>query len=255
MNKKTILQVEHLKKSYSAQSGGNYVLKGITVDIYEKDFTVIMGSSGSGKSTFLYCVSGMDNITSGNVFLRESRIHSMKEKQLSILRRERMGFVFQQMNLLPALTLQENITVPAYLLHKAKQKDILDYAQKLMADFGIAHLRERKPNQVSGGQLQRAAIARALINMPDIIFADEPTGALNSSSGKDVLDILTGCSQNGQSILMVTHDVKAALRANRILYLRDGMIAGDKSLTPYQTETNWQKRKADVMDWLSEMGW
>lgn len=256
MSKKVILKVENLKKGYSMQHlEETLVLKGITVEIYEKDFTVIMGSSGSGKSTFLYCVSGMDSISSGNIYLREDSIHSMKEKQLAMLRRGKMGFVFQQMNLLPALTLKENITAPAYLLHKEKTGEILNYADKLMNNFGIETLQDRKPNQVSGGQLQRAAIARAMINRPDIIFADEPTGALNSSSGKDVLDILTDCSKNGQSILMVTHDVNAALRANRILYLRDGMIAGDKELIPYQDEVDWEKRKADVLNWLSEMGW
>ncbi len=255
MEKNIILRVKDLKKKYSLSMDNTMVLKGISIDIFEKDFTVIMGSSGSGKSTFLYCVSGMDSITSGSVLFGEYQLEKMKENQLSILRRNNMGFVFQQMNLLPALSLKENIIVPAYLSGRKKNAEILAQAEKLIESFGIEEIKEHKPGQVSGGQLQRAAIARALINSPNIIYADEPTGALNSSSSEDVLNIMTKCNENGQTILMVTHDVNAALRASRILYIKDGIIGGEKTLLDYQKDNNKDKRRKDVLDWLSEMGW
>lgn len=255
MERKIILKVKDLKKRYSLQAEDTFVLKGISVDVFEKDFTVIMGSSGSGKSTFLYCVSGMDHITSGSVLFGDYQLEKMKENQLSMLRRNNMGFVFQQMNLFPALSLKENIIVPAYLSGRKKNAEILAQAESLIESFGIGEIKEHKPGQVSGGQLQRAAIARALINSPNIIYADEPTGALNSSSSEDVLNIMTKCNEGGQTILMVTHDVNAALRANRIIYVKDGMIGGEKYLSDYQKDNDKDKRRKDVLDWLSEMGW
>lgn len=166
-----------------------------------------------------------------------------------------MGFVFQQMNLLSSLSLKENIIVPAYLSGKKKNTEILAQAEKLIESFGIKEIKEHKPNQVSGGQLQRAAIARSLINNPNIIYADEPTGALNSSSSEDVLNILTKCNEDGQTILMVTHDVNAALRANRIFYIKDGIIGGEKYLSDYREDHDKEKRRKEVLIWLSEMGW
>lgn len=255
VERKVILKVRDLKKKYNLQAEDTLVLKGISVDVFDRDFTVIMGSSGSGKSTFLYCVSGMDSITSGSVLFGEYQIEKMKENQLSILRRNNMGFVFQQMNLLPALSLKENIIVPAYLSGKKKNTEIIAQAEKLIESFGIREIKEHKPNQVSGGQLQRAAIARALINSPNIIYADEPTGALNSSSSEDVLNILTKCNEDGQTILMVTHDVNAALRANRIIYIKDGIIGGEKCLSDYKEDNDKERRRKEVLIWLSEMGW
>ena len=214
-----------------------------------------MGSSGSGKSTFLYCVSGMDGITDGKVNFLNQNIENMKEDRLSILRRKQMGFVFQQMNLMSNLNLFENITLPAFLLKEKSNKEIKEKAGVLMKQFHIEELAERMPTQISGGQMQRAAIARALINSPEIVFADEPTGALNSTSGKEVLDVLTACNAKGQSILMVTHDIKAAQRASRIIYLSDGYIKGEKTFTPYIQEQNMKSREEVVVDWLLEMGW
>lgn len=255
MERKAILKVRDLQKKYGLSAESSLVLKGVTVDVYEEDFTVIMGSSGSGKSTFLYCVSGMDSITSGSVLFGDFRLEEMKENQLSMLRRNSMGFVFQQMNLLPSLSLKENIIVPAYLSGKGKNSEILEQAEGLIKSFGIEGIKNHKPNEVSGGQLQRAAIARALINSPNIIYADEPTGALNSSSSEDVLNIMSKCNENGQTILMVTHDVNAALRADRIIYIKDGSIGGEKNFPKYRTDGDKEKRRNAVLDWLSEMGW
>lgn len=255
MNSEVVIDINELKKDYQRGAEKTEVLKGITVEILDKDFTVIMGSSGSGKSTFLYCISGMDGITEGNVSFLKQDIGSMKEDKLSLLRRKNMGFVFQQMNLMPNLNLFENIVLPGFLLNVRPGEEIKERARMLMQQFHIEDLEERMPTQISGGQMQRAAIARALINEPEIIFADEPTGALNSTSGKEVLDVLTMCNTNGQSILMVTHDIKAAQRANRIIYLSDGYIKGEKNLKPYTQEKNIKDREDEVLTWLLEMGW
>ncbi|MGG5331708.1 ABC transporter ATP-binding protein [Enterococcus sp. AZ163] len=248
---KKILEVKEVEKHFSQAS----VLKGISVDIYQEDFTVIMGSSGSGKSTFLYCISGMDSPTKGCVHLLGEDIVMKKEKELAELRRRNMGFVFQQMNLLPSLTLLENIVTPGYLIGR-KKEEVKEAAMNLLERFEIADLSDRLPNQISGGQLQRASIARALINEPELVFADEPTGALNSSSGQAVLDILTEFNtKEKQSILMVTHDIKAAIRANRIIYLNDGQIKGELKLEGYVDSRGINDREKHVLDWLSEMGW
>jgi len=255
MEKQAIIKISNLKKNYKQGKDETQVLKEVNVTIYRNDFTIIMGNSGSGKSTFLYCVSGMDSISSGSVSFLNYEIADLKEDSLSTLRKQHMGFVFQQMNLMPNLNIIENITIPAYLLSKKKKTEIIENAKELMNNFNIKGLEKRFPSQVSGGQLQRVAIARALINQPEIIFADEPTGALNSTSGKEVLDTLTSCNDTGQSILMVTHDVKAALRANRIIYISDGQIKGEKLLLPFVEEKNLKERENTVLSWLFEMGW
>lgn len=252
MENKVIIEVKALRKDYQQ---GTEVLKGITIEIFDKDFTVIMGNSGSGKSTFLYCISGMDKVTNGNVEFLGKDIVGMKEDKLSVLRRKNMGFVFQNMNLMPSLNLFENITLPGFLLNNRSGKEIKERADILMKQFHIDDLKDRMPSQISGGQMQRAAIARALINEPEIVFADEPTGALNSTSGREVLDVMSMCNTNGQSILMVTHDIKAAQRANRIIYISDGNIKGELTLQPYTKEENMKEREEKVLAWLLEMGW
>lgn len=250
-----LLETKNLVKSYSTGEIETTILNNIDLKVYEGDFTVIMGSSGSGKSTLLYSISGMDAITSGSIKYLGNKISSISEDKLAILRREKMGFIFQQMNLMPSLTIAENIELPAYLVKGNKRKKIHEVAEKLMATFEIKTLKNRFPNQVSGGQMQRAAIARALVNSPELIFADEPTGALNSSSGLKVLDMLTKCSQSDQNILMVTHDIKAALRANRIIYLNDGTVKGEIELEPFNKKLDLFSREQQILIWLQEMGW
>lgn len=254
MKAPVILATKNLCKSYASNGLQNHVLQNINLSLRQGDFTVVMGSSGSGKSTLLYTLSGMDKATSGEITYNGARLDRMDENALALLRRGGMGFVFQQMHLVQNLTLFENITVAGYLPRGAKPKEVEARANDLLALTGLAGLGERLPSQVSGGQQQRAAVARALVNRPALLFADEPTGALNSRAGHEILDLLSERNAEGQSILMVTHDVKAALRANRLLYISDGDIAQEMPLPRYTGE-NLEAREAQVLAWLASMGW
>lgn len=254
MPKEIMLQAKNLCKSYANNGIQNHVLKNIDLELYKGDFTVVMGSSGSGKSTLLYSLSGMDRATSGEVTYNGVRLDELKEDKLALLRRSSMGFVFQQMHLVQNLTILENITVAGYLNKGTKPKEVEAHARNLLKLVGIEQLESRLPSQVSGGQQQRAAVARALINQPSLVFADEPTGALNSKSGSEILDLLSELNAEGQSVLMVTHDVKAALRANRLIYIIDGKIAQEMQMPSYTAE-NLKAREEQVLSWLSSMGW
>lgn len=252
--KETIIQTRDLCKTYATNGQQNHVLRNINLEIFKGDFTVIMGSSGSGKSTLLYNLSGMDTPTSGEVHFGGKRIDNMKEKELARFRRSDVGFVFQQMHLVSNLSIFENVTVSGYLLGKLTGRDIEKRADSLLEKTGIKDLKYRLPSQVSGGQQQRAGVARALINNPVLLFADEPTGALNSKTGREILNILSELNRNGQSVLMVTHDVKAAVRADRIIYLHDGQITGETVLEKYMPDTEYEREK-QVLAWLASKGW
>lgn len=252
--KKTILKAENVCKSFANNGVQNHVLDNICTEIYEGDFTVIMGASGAGKSTLLYALSGMDKVTSGRVYYKEQEIGGWTEKKMAPLRSREFGFVFQQTLLVSNLTLLENVAVTGYLEHKKSGKEVKKRANFLLEQIGVGEAKERYPSQVSGGEAQRAAIARAIMNEPGIIFADEPTGALNKRNGIEVLNLLTGLNEKGQSILMVTHDIRAALRANRLLYLEDGKIIGEMTLAPYR-ETDAKSRETQVNAWLTSMEW
>lgn len=252
--KKIIIHAADVCKSFANNGGQNHVLNMVTLDIYENDFTIIMGPSGAGKSTLLYALSGMDSITSGEVVYQNTTINACREKELSKLRAEEFGFVFQQSHLVSNLTLFENITVTGYLNRKKSTQEIQMRAKNLLGQMNAAEAKDRLPSQVSGGEAQRAAVARAVINEPGMLFADEPTGALNRQNTKEVLDLLTELNAGGQSILMVTHDIRAAIRANRLLYLEDGKIIGEMELSPYQ-ENDAKNRETQVNAWLTSLEW
>ncbi len=252
--KQSILSARNLCKSFASNGVQNHVLDNVNLAIYEKEFTVIMGASGSGKSTLLYCLSGMDGITSGEVYYRDQCISKYNEKQSTSLRREDFGFVFQQIHLVSNLSLFENVAIPGYLLKKKKPEEVKQQALELLQNMNLDDARRRLPSQVSGGEQQRAAIARAVINNPQILFADEPTGSLNRRNSSDVLDLLTKLHENGQTILMVTHDIHTALRADRIVYLGDGSILGELTLPPYNKE-DIKSRETQISSWLSSMEW
>lgn len=252
--KKTILSAKGLCKSFAHNGGQIHVLSNVDLELYENDFTVIMGASGSGKSTLLYALSGMDKATSGQVIYNEKDIVAMSEKELSGLRHTDFGFIFQQMHLVSNLTLFENVAVPGYLNKDKNAGAVKEAANKLLKQMGLSDVVNHLPSQVSGGQQQRCAIARAVINSPKLLFADEPTGALNRRNSIEVLELLTELNRAGQSILMVTHDMKAALRASRILYLEDGNIIGELSLPPFNPEEE-KSREAQVNAWLTSMEW
>lgn len=252
--KKALLQGRGLCKVFVQGQVKNKVLDQVDVDIFKKDFTIIMGSSGAGKSTLLYALSQMDAVTEGTVSYQGKELTRLKEKQMAKLRAEEFGFVFQQTHLVSNLTLLENVAVAGFVSKKGSTSQIQSRAQTLLTQMGVEKAENRLPSQVSGGEAQRAAIARAMIGNPGLLFADEPTGALNRSHTQEVLDLLTEINQSGQSILMVTHDLRAAVRGNRILYLEDGKILDELELPAYQAEQDRQ-REEKISQWLSELQW
>ncbi|WP_326492846.1 ABC transporter ATP-binding protein [Clostridium sp. CF011] len=198
-----IIKTSLLCKSFLSDGEVNNVIKNLNLEINKEDFTVVMGSSGSGKSTLLYLLSGMDGATSGEVFIGDENITNYKESEMADLRRNKIGFVFQGINLIPDLTIYENIVSPTYKTNK-KKFDIDKKIDELLEKMELTDHKKKFPSQLSGGQSQRAAICRALINEPELLFADEPTGALNSAQGENVLDIFSDIHKGGQAVVMVT---------------------------------------------------
>lgn len=251
--KDKIISVKNLVKSFNSGDVKQTIINNLDLDIYRNDFTVIMGSSGAGKSTLMYLLSGMDRIDSGSIVFNGKDICKMNNDELAVFRRKNCGFVFQQIYMLDKMSLLDNVLVSGLLLSKNK-KEIVNRAKELFESVNISEVTYKKNmNQVSGGECQRAGIVRAAINNPSIIFADEPTGALNSENSNAVLDVLTSLNNKGQSIIMVTHDKKSALRANRIIYLKDGKIFGELLLDKYEKNDSTRSEKLD--QFLKEMGW
>ncbi|MCL6606252.1 MAG: ABC transporter ATP-binding protein [Paenibacillus sp.] len=253
-NKAVLMQTNKLGKTFSHGGVQQHVLRNLDMTLYKGDFTVIMGSSGSGKSTLLYAISGMDKPTLGDIFFEGQEITGLSNDQLAIFRRQNCGFVFQQIHLLDTMSVLDNVLSSAYLVQKDRTQAVTK-AKKLLSEVGLdASIWGKFPSQISGGEAQRAGIVRALINSPKAVFADEPTGALNSAAGASVLGVLTEVNQQGQSIILVTHDVKTALRGNRILYLRDGVVVGELHLTPY-SEDSGPERQKQLQSFLADLGW
>lgn len=250
----TILQGKNVSRIFQQRNVKTVVLDQINLEIYDGDFTVIMGSSGAGKSTLLYALSGMDQISGGKVFYKGRQISGLKEKQMAKLRAEEFGFVFQQTNLVSNLTLFENVAVAGYVSKKGSTEKIRKRAVQLLKQMNVEKAENRYPSQVSGGEAQRAAIARAMIGEPGLLFADEPTGALNRSNTTEVLNLLSDLNRSGQSILMVTHDLRAAARGNRILYLEDGKVLDELKLPAYR-EIQEKVREDKLSEWLSGLQW
>ena len=246
--KEVILSGKGITKAF----GENTVLHEIDVEIFAGDFTVVMGSSGSGKSTLLYVLSGMDRLSSGQLFYRGQILTDASEKKLTQLRAEDFGFVFQRTHLISNLTLHENIRM-AGLIGALSDKETKTRADALITRMNLDGAKDRLPSQVSGGEAQRAAVARAAINKPSILFADEPTGALNKANSEEVLNLLSSLHSEGQSVLLVTHDREAALRGNRVLYLEDGAIIGEMNLSVYAGKDKTREEKLSA--WLEGLGW
>lgn len=242
----TLLKVTDIKK--------DNILKGISFDIAEGEMIAVMGPSGSGKSTLLYNVSGMDQASSGEVWLGDTEIAGLNEDDKAQLRLHRMGFVFQMMNMLSNLNIIDNIAFPAVHSDKKNRKEYYERARLLMDKLNIGELAGRNIKEVSGGELQRACICRSMIMKPEIIFADEPTGALNQTATAEVMDAFLEINREGTTIMMVTHDSKVASMCERILYLLDGEIKGELILGKY-TEKEARVRELRTSDWLESMGW
>lgn len=251
-----ILEVKDLCKTYVVNKRQNNVLKNVNFRIDEGEMVAVMGPSGSGKSTLLYAVSGMDNITAGRVDFCGKNIVKMSQKELADLRLDEMGFIFQQMYMLKNLSVLDNIILPACQSDKIKEsrRETVERGHTLMRRLGIIDIAENDINEVSGGQLQRACICRSMINKPKMIFADEPTGALNRSSSDEVMEELAKLNIEGTTIMLVTHDVKVAAKCTRILYIVDGNIKGEYKLEKYD-KTKLRDRERALNGWLMEMGW
>ena len=209
-------------KTYGSGDAAVHALAGVTVDFPTNRFTAIMGPSGSGKSTLMQCVAGLDRLTSGQAFIGDTELSRLNKTQLTLLRRDRLGFIFQQYNLIPTLTARENILLPLTLAEKKADGAWFD---QVVATVGLGNRLDNLPGQLSGGQQQRVAVARALVPRPDLIFADEPTGALDSRTGIEILTFMrSAVDESGQTIVMVTHDPHAASYADNVLFLADGQI-------------------------------
>ena len=251
--KKIVLRTEKLSKSFSNGGTMQHVLKNIDLQLYKGDFTVIMGASGAGKSTLLYALSGMDTPTLGTITFGDQVISALSQDDLAVFRRDHCGFVFQQIYLIDGMSVMDNVLSSGLLVSKDK-KALVARAKELFAAVDISETTQKKfPTQISGGEAQRVGIVRALINSPDILFADEPTGALNSKTGLNVLDTLTKFNEQGQSVVMVTHDMRSARRGNRILYLKDGVILGECNLGKYSRGDTQRHEKLSAF--LKDMGW
>lgn len=254
---KTVLEAKDLCKTYIANTRQINVLKDVNFTVYEGEMVAIMGPSGSGKSTLLYAVSGMDAITAGDAVFDGRSLKDMSQKELANLRLDEMGFIFQQMYMLKNLTVLDNIILPAVQSGKSKEtrKEILQRGLALMRKLGIIEIADNDINEVSGGQLQRACICRSMINNPKIIFADEPTGALNRASSSEVMEELAKMNGDGTTIMLVTHNVKVAARCTRAMYIVDGNIKGEYNLGSYTSPADLRQREKNLNNWLMEMGW
>ncbi|MGC5401065.1 ABC transporter ATP-binding protein [Streptomyces sp. DT20] len=218
------VRLRSVTRSYGRRSGAVTALDGVSLDIPRGTFTAVMGPSGSGKSTLLQCTAGLDRPTGGQVFLGDTELTGLSERRLTLLRRSRIGFVFQAFNLLPSLTAEQNVALPLRLAgRRPGRAEVLDVLERV----GLRERAGHRPGELSGGQQQRVALARALVTRPDVLFGDEPTGALDSTTGQEVLSMMRAMVDDGQTVIMVTHDPVAAARADRVLFLADGRVRGE----------------------------
>ncbi len=244
----SILETKGFCKSYGLIS----VLSDVDFRIDNGEFIAIMGQSGCGKSTLLYCISGMDKPSAGRICFDGVDMADLSDKQMQELRLERMGFVFQKTSFLKNLSIIDNIVYPAFQLGELNRSEIIKEALSLMEEMGISSIAENDIHKVSGGQLQRAAICRAMINHPDILFGDELTGALNSSTTREVLSIIDNINKKGTTVLLVTHDANVAVHADKVIYLEDGRIIDTLNLGKYD-RSNGEVRDVEMKNWLKKM--
>ncbi|MCR5520867.1 MAG: ABC transporter ATP-binding protein [Lachnospiraceae bacterium] len=282
-----IIDVKDLCKTYVVNKKQNNVLRNVNFSIDEGEMVGIMGPSGSGKSTLLYTVSGMDKMTAGEVTFNGKNLSKLKENEMADVRLDEMGFIFQQMYMMKNLSILDNIMLPAVKSKKGNcvgntagnesageaagnntvknsgtdkgkkesRKEIRERALTLMHKLGIEDTANNGINEVSGGQLQRACICRSMINRPSVIFADEPTGALNRTASDEVMDEIVNLNNEGTTVMLVTHDVKVAAKCSRVLYIVDGNIKGEKQLGKCVNPFQVRERERDLNNWLMEMGW
>lgn len=251
-----LLSAKDLCKTYVIDKRQNNVLKNVNLEVNEGEMIAIMGPSGSGKSTLLYAISGMDRVTSGQVVFDGKDITELREKELAKLRLDEMGFIFQQMYMMKNLTILDNILLPAMESKKDERSraEKVAFAEELMRKLSIIEVADNDINEVSGGQLQRACICRSMVNHPKLLFADEPTGALNRAASTEVMDALGKLNREGTTIMMVTHDAKVASRCKRVLYILDGTIKGEYK-APEDENLSEADRERRLQSWLLDLGW
>lgn len=251
-----ILEVKDLCKTYIIDKRQNNVLKNVCLTVEEGEMIAIMGPSGSGKSTLLYSVSGMDVPTSGKVEFDGEDITNLSQNELAEIRLNKMGFIFQQMYMMKNLTILDNIVLPALESKKSGESkaDKIKKAEDLMRKLSIIDIADNDINEVSGGQLQRACICRGMVNNPKLLFADEPTGALNRTTSMEVMEELVKLNNEGTTIMMVTHDAKVAARCKRVLYIVDGNIKGEY-FTPKDENLSIKDKERKLNTWLMDLGW
>lgn len=251
-----IMEVKDLCKTYVVNKRQNNVLRNVNFTVEEGEMVAIMGPSGSGKSTLLFTISGMDRATSGKVLFDGRELTGLKDDELAGIRLDEMGFIFQQMYMMKNLTILDNIVLPAMQSKKSHEsrKEKVKRGEELMHKLGISEVADNDINEVSGGQLQRACICRSMINKPKILFADEPTGALNRATSNEVMEELVKLNQEGTTIMMVTHDAKVAAKCARVLYIVDGNIKGvyDNSK---RLEAGEKEVERELNNWLMDLGW
>lgn len=250
-----IISAHNVCKTYHTGSQSSQVLNDLSIDIQAGEFTVIMGSSGSGKSSLLYLLSGLDQPTSGSIELEGQHLPELNETQLAKLRRTAVGFVFQDFNLIPNLTILDNVLIAGFLTKKAP-KQVRARALELLEMLEIRDLADRLPSQTSGGEQQRCAIARALINEPKVMVADEPTGNLNSATSDTILNVFSTLHQAGQTLVMVTHDLRTACYGERVLFMRDGQFVDQLNLGSVAGKIDQLNNREQILfNWLTEKGW
>lgn len=250
---KKLIICDDIVKSFGEGDDQRRVLDGVSAYIHEGEFVSVMGPSGSGKSTFMFALSGTDGVNGGTVFFDGKDLSAASENELSDIRRTHMGFVFQQPTMLKNLNILDNIILPSMRDQRKNVASITKKARTLMNRVGIAELEKRDITQVSGGQLQRAGICRALLNSPRIIFGDEPTGALNSKSAQEIMDIFSEINAAGTAVMLVTHDANVAARTERIMFMRDGNMVSELKLPKYDG-TDMDRRLENVRERMLEIG-
>ena len=250
-----ILEVKDLCKTYVINKRQNNVLRNVSFNVEKGEMLAVMGPSGSGKSTLLYTVSGMDRMTAGKVEFCGKDLSVLSENELSRVRLEDMGFIFQQMYMMRKLCILDNILLPGFHAGLEDRSKIREEAEMLMRRLGIMEIADNEITEVSGGQLQRACLCRALINHPKVLFADEPTGALNSKAAGEVMRELIKVNREGTAVMMVTHSARVAAASDRVIYLIDGHIEGEVVLGKLQDESELTQREHRINKWLMEQGW
>lgn len=250
---KKIIAGKNIVKAFGEGAEKRNVLDGVSVDINEGEFVSVMGPSGSGKSTLMFALSGMDNVDGGKIAFDGRDLSTLQENEFADIRRRKMGFVFQQPTLLRNLNILDNIILPSMRGERKNAVQITEKARMLMKKVGIEELEKRDITQVSGGQLQRAGICRALMSDPTIIFGDEPTGSLNSSSAEEIMNIFSEINEDGTAVMLVTHDAKVAARTERIMFMRDGQIVSEMRL-PKFSGTGLEDRLKKVTAMMQQIG-